>query len=69
MLWIVILRHIVLRGWVVVFAIPFEEFWQWFWRIRIFDCKLDGIVNFLARADAFKWLGRVWIGKAIEDLS
>lgn len=69
MLWIVILRYIILRGWVVVFAVPFEEFWQRFWCVWVLDRELDGIVDFLARTDAFEWFGGIWVNKAVENLT
>ena len=55
-----VVRHVVLRGWVVVLAIPFEEGRKRFFA-GVFDGEFDGVVNFVARADAFEWLGGVWV--------
>lgn len=55
-------------GYVAVLAIPFEEGRKRFFA-SIIDGELDGIIDFIARADAFEWLGGVWIDEAVKDFA
>ena len=68
MLWVEVASDIILRSWIVACAIPFKERRKRFFA-GVFDGELDGIVNFVARTDALKWLSCVWIDEAVENFA
>ena len=47
-------------GRIAVLAIPFEKSRKRFFA-GIIDGELDGIIDFVARADTFEWLGGIWV--------
>ena len=66
--WVEIICDVAFDGRVAILAIPFEEGWERFFA-GVIDGELDGIIDFVARSDAFERLSGVWIDEAIEDFA
>ena len=61
MLWVVIIYNILAVVWIIeVLAIPFEEGRERFFA-GVIDGELDGIIDFVARTDAFERFSGVWV--------
>ena len=66
--WVEVICDVAFDGCVAILAIPFEEGRERF-LAGVIDGELDGIIDFVARADAFEWLGGVWIDEAVKDFA
>ena len=66
--WVEVICDVAFDGCVAILAIPFEEGRERFFA-GVFDGKFDGIIDFVASADAFEWLGGVWIDEAVKDFA